>query len=81
MVRLQFSLDAVVSEGAALSHNGRDVGSVTSVARIPTDGGLIGLGYVRKASASVGNLLTLDGPSAGSAEIKALPQLFGPGQE
>jgi len=80
LVRLQFSPEAAVSEGASLIHNGQTVGSVTSVTTIPTGGGIIGLGYVRKASAAVGARLELAEPAAGWAEIQDLPQLFGPGE-
>ena len=80
LVRLQFSPEAAVSEGASLIHNGQTVGSVTSVTTIPTGGGIIGLGYVRKASATVGARLELAEPAAGWAEIQDLPQLFGPGE-
>ena len=78
MARLKFSADAQVSQGDLLRSEGRDVGLVTSVARIPTDGQIIGLGYVRKASAKIGAVLELE---AGSAEITALPLMFGPGQD
>ena len=80
LVRLQFSPEASVSEGASLVHNGQSVGSVTSVTTIPIDRGIIGLGYVRKASAAVGVRLELAEPAAGWAEILGLPQLFGPGE-
>ena len=77
LARLKFSTDAQVSQGDLMRSEGRDVGLVTSVARIPTDGEVIGLGYVRKANAKIGAILELE---AGSAEITALPQMFGPGQ-
>jgi hypothetical protein len=50
------------------------------VARIPTTGELVGLGYIRTASAQVGTRLDLKAPASGEAEIVALPQLFGPGE-
>ena len=78
LARLRFSADAQVSQGDLLRSEGRDVGLVTSVARIPTNGQVIGLGYVRKASAKIGVVLELE---TGSAEITALPQMFGPGQD
>jgi len=81
LVRLQFSADATVSEGTTLNDNGHEVGKVTSVTRIPPGLGLVGLAYVRKASALPGNVLELAAPSSGQAEITALPQLFGPGQD
>ncbi len=80
LVRLEFSADATVSEGDTLNDDGREVGKVTSVTRIPAGQGLIGLAYVRKASASPGNVLELADPSSGQAQITALPQMFGPEQ-
>ena len=81
LVRLEFSADATVSEGDVLTDAGKEVGKVTSVTNIPTGLGLVGMAYIRKASASPGNVLELAAPSSGQAEITALPQLFGPGQE
>jgi folate-binding protein YgfZ len=81
LVKLRFSADAVVSDGASLCLNGQTAGSVTSVTRIPTTGGLIGLGYVQTRSAATGTRLELVEPADGWAEIQSLPQLFGPGQE
>tara|TARA_B100001245_G_scaffold223953_1_gene197336 strand:- start:163 stop:957 length:795 start_codon:yes stop_codon:yes gene_type:complete len=81
LVRLEFSADATVSEGDVLTNAGQEVGKVTSVTNIPTGLGLVGMAYIRKASASPGNVLELAAPSSGQAEITALPQLFGPGQE
>ena len=81
LVRLEFSADATVSEGDVLTDAGQEVGKVTSVTNIPTGLGLVGMAYIRKASASPGNVLELAAPSSGQAEITALPQLFGPGQE
>ena len=81
LVRLEFSADATVSEGDVLTNSGQEVGKVTSVTNIPTGLGLVGMAYIRKASASPGNVLELAAPSSGQAEITALPQLFGPGQE
>ena len=81
LVRLEFSADATVSEGDVLTDAGQEVGKVTSVTNIPTGLGLVGMAYIRKASASPGNVLEVAAPSSGQAEITALPQLFGPGQE
>jgi hypothetical protein len=78
LVRLEFSADATVSEGDTLNDDGHDVGKVTSVTKLPNGLGLVGMAYVRKASASPGNVLELADPSSGQAEITALPHLFGP---
>jgi len=80
LVVLHFPEDAQVSEGDSLEYEGQKMGTVTSVARIPTSGQLIGMGYVRTASASVGTRLNLAAPASGAAEIAQLPLLFGPGE-
>ena len=80
LVMLHFSPDSAPSEGASLVHNGQAVGAVTSVAKVPPSGEVIGLGYVRAASARVGTCLELQEPASGAAEITQLPQLFGPGE-
>ena len=67
LVVLHFPEDTQVSEGDSLEHEGRNIGTVTSVAYIPTSGQLIGLGYVRTASASVGTRLNLAAPGSGEA--------------
>ena len=80
LVRLRFSDDATVEEGAGLELDGLRVGQVTSLAAIPSTGQLAGLGYVRTARATPGQTLTLAAPSSGTAEITDLPQLFGSGE-
>ena len=80
LVRLSFSRDAQVEEGATLELDGRNVGQVTSLSALPSTGELAGLGYVRTASANPGQTLTLAAPSTGTAHITDLPQLFGPGE-
>ena len=80
LVMLRFNPDAVVSAGAVLQHEGQAVGTVTSASQTPTTGELIGLGYVRTASATVAIRLELAEPASGWAEIESLPQLFGPGE-
>jgi len=81
LVRLRFSPEAAVPQGAVLEHDGQEVGRVTSVASIPTTGEIIGLGYVRTGSLKVGAHLHLTAPAVGWAEIEELSQLFGPGEE
>ena len=80
LVRLRFSEDATVEEGAGLELDGLRVGQVTSLATIPSTGQLAGLGYVRTARANPGQILTLAEPATGAAEVMDLPQLFGPGE-
>ena len=67
LVSLSFSSDAQVAEGAKLAMNGKEVGLVTSVVKLPTTSELIGMGYVRKEAAESGTKLSLsekDGPGA-----------------
>lgn len=79
LVTLSFSPDAPVEEGMKLAKEGREVGHVTSVARVPSSRRLIGLGYVRNEAAEVGTQLsTADEPGA-CARVDAQVQPFGPG--
>ncbi len=77
---LTTDLPAGLFDGAALLHEGQQVGTVTSVSQTPTTGEMVGLGYVRAAAATVGVRLELAEPASGWAEIADLPQLFGPGE-
>ncbi|MCH8280545.1 MAG: aminomethyltransferase family protein [Chloroflexi bacterium] len=81
LVRLRFSDGAQVEEGTPLSTAGQNVGTVTSVTVLPTTGSVIGLGYVRKNNATVGNRLELADAGDSWAEIEDIPLLFGPGQD
>ena len=81
LVTLTFPPEAQVHAGSTLARDGKQVGSVTSVTRLPDSAQLIGLGYVRKASAEAGVRLELEEPATGWAEVRDLPQLFGPGQD
>ena len=77
---LSFSEGAQAAEGAELYHEGRPAGTVTSLYR--TSGGeLRGLGFVRTAAATPGQVLDLHPPASGAATVEAMPQLFGPGQD
>jgi folate-binding protein YgfZ len=82
LVMLRFPPQAQATPGAALKRDGQTVGSVTSVARAPDSGEVVGLGYVRVAAATVGTWLELVLPGKdvqGWAEVTGLPLLFGPG--
>jgi folate-binding protein YgfZ len=81
LVKLSFEAGSSVSPGTSLKQEGRVVGKVTSAAVIPTTGETIGLAYVRTKNALPGARLELEPPATGWAEIKDLPQLFGPGEE
>jgi len=80
LVSLSFA-DASVSPGDALYLEGQDVGKVTSVAPMPSDGVLKGLGYVKAAAAIQGARLDVAGQENGSAEILARAEPFGPAKE
>ena len=77
LVKLAFAEGSTVAPGALLTHEGKPVGKVTSVATDPSNGRNIGLGYVRTVQAVVGMRLDLEAGS-GWAEIISLPQMFGP---
>ena len=77
---LRFSDGSDVAPGTPLYLDGRQAGTVTSVYR--TSGGeLRGLGFVRTASATPGQVLELQAPESGMATVEDLPKLFGPGQD
>ena len=74
---LRFSDGSDATPGTPLYLDGRQVGTVTSVYRTP-GGELRGLGFVRTASATPGQVLELQGPESGKATVEDLPKLFGP---
>ena len=77
---LRFSDGCNATPGTPLYLDGRQAGAVTSVYR--TMGGeLRGLGFVRTASATPGQVLELQAPESGTATVEDLPKLFGPGQD
>ncbi len=83
LVSLRFA-DASVSPGDALHLDGQSVGEITSVAPEPSEGVLMGLGYVKAAAANPGTRLDVAGSNStekSSAEIVALAQPFGPAKE
>ncbi|MCE2465782.1 MAG: aminomethyltransferase family protein [Dehalococcoidia bacterium] len=69
LVSIGFPESAHVECGSKLSYEGREVGSVTSVAQVPGRDGLLALGYVRKESATPGTKLTLASDPAAKAEV------------
>lgn len=78
LVSLKLPGDPLPQEGDKLTYEGKEVGSITSLARVPTDGRLVGLGYVRAHAAVVGIRLGLAGGDDGSTEVSGLPRLFDP---
>ena len=79
LVSLGFSTDAVVETGDKLMQDGREVGAVSSVAKVPTTGELIGLGYVRVGASDVGTHLSLSDNNA-SATVRAHSLPYGSGE-
>ncbi len=71
---LPAGLSAIPARGAALRHDGREVGSVTSAVFSPALNRPIALGYVRKECHAIGTTLMIDiGGTSHPATIAALP--------
>ena len=81
LVSLDFSPDAAVEQGLKLSYEGKEVGLITSVAKVPTTGRMISMAYVRKEAAAVGTRLEVAGSDGAWAEVQAQALPFGPGEE
>ena len=66
-------------EGDYLILDGRRVGTITSLARAPSGGEVVGLGYVRLADATVGKRYCGEEASAAGSwvEVVGVPKLFG----
>ena len=62
-------------EGDGLMKDGRQVGEVTSLARVSDDGDGVGLGYVRLSEATVGTRFV--GSEGSWVEVVGVPKLFG----
>ena len=77
LVSLSFSPNARVQEGAKLAQEGKEVGSVTSVVKLPTTGELMGLGYVRKGASEVGTQLSITEAEDAWAKVEAKPCPWG----
>ena len=77
---LRFSDGCDARADAPLHLDGRQAGTVTSIYRT-LGGELRGLGFVRTASATPGQMLDVQPPGSGTATVEELPQLFGPGQD
>ena len=80
LVSLRFA-DGSVSPGDTLLQDGKSVGQVTSVAPMPSESALKGLGYVKAVAAIPGARLDLEGHESSVAEIVGLAQPFGPAKE
>ena len=79
LVSLGFSSDTPLRDGAKLALDGREVGNVTSMVRVPTTGRTIGMGYLRNEASEPGTRLSLDGVNGVWAEVEATILPFGPG--
>ena len=80
LVFLSFSTDAQVEKGTKLVKDGKEVGHVTSVVRVPTTGQLTGLGYVRKEAAETNTRMDFAGEEGSWAKVEASALPFGPGE-
>ena len=78
LVSLQLTCDAPIKAGDNLTYNGKPVGTITSLARMPGDQELVSLGYVRMKAAVIGNRLGVNGSSEASIEVTGIPKLFDP---
>lgn len=74
LVSLRFASGTDVRPGTRLVLEEKDVGSVTSVACMPTSGESIGLGYVRSIAAYPGMEIGVVGTDRGSAIVIAVSQ-------
>ena len=81
LVSLSFSPDAQIEGGAKLARDGREVGHVTSVVKVPTSGELIGLGYVRKEAAEAGTRMNFAEGNGAWAKVEASLLPLGPGDQ
>ncbi len=74
LVGLRWDADTAPPPGARLLLDGKQIGVVTSVVRSPRQMKAIGLGYVRKAHAKPGTVLSVElGDGLAAAEVVALP--------
>ena len=74
LVKLRFDGGAVPHPGTPLHLDGKEVGTLTSVAALPGDGLAIALGYVRRAHAQPGVKVVVDaGHGQSVGEIVGLP--------
>ena len=81
LVYLRFSPDVPAEVGLKLAVDGREVGQVTSMVKVPTTGELVGLGYVRREAAETGTTLSLSGNGGAWAKVEAKALPFGPGDQ
>ena len=81
LVSLDLSPEADVEQGSRLTLEGRQVGHVTSAARVPTTGRLVSMAYVRKEAAAVGTRLDVEGSDGAWAQVQAHALPFGPGDQ
>ena len=78
LVSISFPADAHVEDGLKLVHAGKEVGHITSVARLPETGGFLGLGYLRKEAAALGTKVTSGDDQGWQAEVVGLTSGAGP---
>ena len=76
LVTIGIPMGVHVKSGSKLNYQGREVGTLTSVAHVPDKDGLLGLGYVRKESAFPGAKLSIADDPEATAEVLSLPSDF-----
>ena len=79
MVSLRLSPLAEVEPGSRLTSDGKEVGTITSVAKIPTTGEGIGMGYVRRGLVEIGAQLGLSEVDGAHVVVESFPESLGPG--
>ena len=72
---VSFRVEGNWDEGDVLMQDGKRVGEITSLARLPSEGGCVGLGYVRLAWATVGK--RFEGSEGSWVEVVGVPKMFG----
>jgi len=72
LVSVSFPPDAQIVDGLKLAYAGKEVGSITSIARLPETGDLLGLSYIRKEAAVPGTMVTFGEGQGLEAQVVAL---------
>ena len=80
LVTLRFAPGSVAVQGTKLYREGRQVGIVTSLARVPTTGDAIGLGYLRKDAVFEGARVQVEELEDAWAEVGPLALPYGAGE-
>jgi folate-binding Fe-S cluster repair protein YgfZ len=73
LCRLRIATDANVTHGAPLNQGGQEVGQVTSVARDPSESGVVAIAMVKRSAATPGTVLNVAIGTTALAEATVLP--------